>query len=218
MQDLNARNHAVRNLGNRGIALVAIVVVGGSGRGVGKTALVCGLLAALPEFCWIAVKIAGHAHRLSDSIWEQKAGAGQGSGTARYLAAGAHRSLLMTALGTAEPVTTEKDELGQALQQLMQMQGPGVHLIFESNRILQYVEPDLCLAIAGGPERMHKPSFAAVVERMDAMVVHADRDRVVAGATPAFHLADFERISPQMLAWLRDRLSSSGHRQLKTDH
>ncbi len=42
---------------------MAIIVVGGSNRGVGKTALVCGLIAALPEYRWNAVKITSHDHK-----------------------------------------------------------------------------------------------------------------------------------------------------------
>jgi hypothetical protein len=41
---------------------VAIIVVGGSNRGVGKTALVCSVIAALPEYRWAAVKISSHDH------------------------------------------------------------------------------------------------------------------------------------------------------------
>ena len=41
---------------------MAIIVVGGSNRRVGKTALVCGLVAALPEYGWTAVKITTHDH------------------------------------------------------------------------------------------------------------------------------------------------------------
>jgi hypothetical protein len=41
---------------------MAIIVVGGSNRGVGKTALVCSLIEALPEYRWNAVKITTHDH------------------------------------------------------------------------------------------------------------------------------------------------------------
>lgn len=41
---------------------MAIIVVGGSNRGVGKTTLVCGLIAALPEYRWNAIKITTHDH------------------------------------------------------------------------------------------------------------------------------------------------------------
>jgi len=67
---------------------MAIVVVGGSGRGVGKTALVCGLIAALPEFNWTAIKITGHDHGQPKPVWEETQ-PGQGTDTARFLAAGA---------------------------------------------------------------------------------------------------------------------------------
>ena len=76
---------------------MAIIVVGGSSRGVGKTALVCGLIASLPEFRWTAVKITGHKHGKPEPVWEETT-AGQGSDTARYLAAGARWALLVSAL------------------------------------------------------------------------------------------------------------------------
>jgi hypothetical protein len=168
---------------------------------VGKTALICGLIAALPEFRWTAVKITSHAHGLARPIFEETE-AGQGNDTGRYLAAGAHRAILVTA---------GEDELGRVVLQIIQEQEAWAHLIFESNRILRHVRPDVCLAVAGEAEAGHKPSFGAVVERMDAMVVHADRDDVVAGEIPVIHLTAFERISPEMLVWLRDRLAKQPH-------
>ncbi len=41
---------------------MAVIVVGGSGRGAGKTALVCGLIRALPEIPWTAIKVTSHGH------------------------------------------------------------------------------------------------------------------------------------------------------------
>jgi len=38
---------------------MAVIVVGGTHRGVGKTALVCGLIGALREFRWTAVTVPG---------------------------------------------------------------------------------------------------------------------------------------------------------------
>jgi hypothetical protein len=64
---------------------MAILVVGGSHRGVGKTALVCGLMGALPEYRWIAIKITSDDHCKPTSIFEETE-IGQGTDTARYLA------------------------------------------------------------------------------------------------------------------------------------
>ena len=176
---------------------MAIIVVGGSGRGVGKTALVCGLIAALPEFRWTAVKITGHEHGNPKPIWEERI-AGQGSDTARYLAAGARQALLVSALEGNIP-----------LNQFWQAVGPGANVIFESNRILHHLQPDLCLAVEGNPKAVHKPSFRLVLHQKDATVALAERDGVLvdsdqalSGSKPLFHLAALERISPEMLEWL----------------
>ncbi len=52
---------------------MAIIVVGGGGRGAGKTALICGLIRALPEIPWTAIKITSHAHGNPTPIWEETA-------------------------------------------------------------------------------------------------------------------------------------------------
>ena len=41
---------------------MAIVVVGGHSRSVGKTSVVAGLVAAMPERAWTAVKITQYGH------------------------------------------------------------------------------------------------------------------------------------------------------------
>ena len=174
---------------------MAIVVVGGSGKGVGKTSLVCGLIAALPEFQWTAVKVTSHSYGASAPVWEETE-AGLGTDTARYLEAGADRALLVASGSGMVPL----DELWAAV-------GPGADLIFESNTIAGQVETDLCLGVVG-PEAEVKPSFEPFMRRMDAAVL-AGAPRAIAGTDPAmpvFRLADLERISPEMLAWVRGRL------------
>ena len=180
---------------------MAIIVVGGSGRGVGKTALVCGLIAALPEFRWTAVKITGHEHGKPEPIWEERS-AGQGSDTARYRAAGAERALL---------VSSQPDELGRIARQLLQPRQEEElppHLIFESNSILDHLKPDICLVIDGGPQAKHKTSFAAALDSADAIVARAGRDGMVEGDQPLFYLEDLQRISPEMMGWMRGKLNS----------
>ena len=41
---------------------MAIIVIGGHSRSVGKTSVVAGLISALPEFNWTAVKITQYGH------------------------------------------------------------------------------------------------------------------------------------------------------------
>jgi hypothetical protein len=181
---------------------MAIIVVGGSGRSVGKTSLICGLIAALPERSWIAVKISSHVHGTPQPVWEEKE-AGLGTDTARYLAAGARRAFLLTAPDGAD--------LELVLDQLWAECEVGANFIFESNRILDHVRPDLCLMVRGGTEP--KPSFLSAVGVADAIVVRAKADQVpsenLAGRRrpiPVFHLASLEQVSPAMRNWASEKL------------
>ena len=106
---------------------MAVVVVGGGGRGAGKTSLVCGVIAALPERSWVAVKIASHPHGPEQPVWEDTE-AGDRSDTARYLAAGARRAFLLTA--------PDKAAMQAALDELWRRVDRGENFIFESNRVL----------------------------------------------------------------------------------
>ena len=179
---------------------MAIIVVGGSGRGVGKTALVCGLIAALPEFAWTAVKITSHRHFGPEPVWEETS-AGQQSDTARYLAAGAKRALLLTAPG---------DDLTGPLSALRAACPPGANLIFESNRILELLKPDLCLMVEGQPDpNGPKPSFAQGLRHADALVRRSLLDRHINESrqpNPLFELADLGQISAELAAWVRSAL------------
>jgi hypothetical protein len=175
-----------------------VIVVGGSGRNVGKTALVCGLIAAMPEFRWIAVKVTGHEHGLSEKVWEEQA-PGQQTDTARYLTAGAQRAFLLTA---------KEAELPVLLQDLQAIAGLRVPFIFESNRIAKHLRANVCLDIHGSSDGAAKASFGQFAQQADARVFRGERDRMVRGAKPEFELADFARISIEMLDWLHARLLS----------
>jgi hypothetical protein len=175
---------------------MAIIVVGGGGRGAGKTALICGLVRAMPEHRWTAIKITPHAHERSEPIYEEKF-AGQGTDTARYLNAGARCALLVTA---------HEADLASLVRQILDEHATQAHLIFESNSVLNYLQPDLCLAVATSLAAGYKPSFELVERCADATVTLGGHDHVIEGRPIHFHLASLERISPPMCSWLRERL------------
>jgi molybdopterin-guanine dinucleotide biosynthesis protein len=188
---------------------MAIVVVGASARGAGKTALVCGLIAALKEFDWIAVKITTHAHASLARIYEETASgqwdagqsaAGQGTDTARYLAAGARRAFLLAA---------DDAELGERLSEFGRLVEVDANLIFESNRVLRHLQPDLCLVIEPDTDAPRKSSFALVDREKQVAVKRAKPgtgERVQPGAHPVFELTQFEHLSEPMRQWLRQHL------------
>jgi hypothetical protein len=185
---------------------MAIIVVGGSSKGVGKTTLVCGLMAAIDSLCWTAVKITSDAHQGLPPIYEEKS-AGPETDTARYLAAGAERAFLLT-------VPPERDMAG-ALNEFWPLIGRGTNLIFESNRIADYVSADVCLLVQGDPrEGAGKPSYYRAARFADALVAQGDDDLMVADAMkwegqprgPIFNLKQLDRISAEMKRWLGNRL------------
>src|SRR5205814_10702413 len=93
---------------------VSLIVVGGHSRNIGKTSVAAGLIAALPQYNWTAMKITQHGHGICSAIGEpcdcaveydhpfaisEETAPGQ-TDSARFLTAGARRSYwLRTAVG-----------------------------------------------------------------------------------------------------------------------
>ncbi len=182
---------------------MAVIVVGGAGRGAGKTALVCGLMRALPEIEWTAVKVTTHKHDGAAPIWEETT-PGEASDTARYLAAGARRALLVRA---------EEGELGATVEQILQedsLRAGGIPsgIIFESNSILRVMRPDVCLRAASSPWTGMKQSYDLVLDYADAAVELAGHDHIIEAEKITFRLASLERVSPVMQEWVREKLGS----------
>ena len=178
-----------------------IIAIGGNTKDIGKTALVCALIAALPEFQWTAVKITGHDYGPTGStpancaVWEETQ-AGKETDTGRYLTAGARRALLITRSGAQPPI----EEIRKAL-------GDDRNVIFESNRIVDAVKPDLCLALIGRPSTEKKASFARLLSIANAVVTF-DENQIdgLPARLPRFRLQSAAILSPQMVSWLRTRL------------
>ncbi len=188
--------------------ILAMVVVGGSAKDIGKTALVCAIISALREFDWTAVKITAHDY-LTDSIGQvfagaavrEEAAADSLTDTSRYLAAGARRALLATRQGGRIPI----EEIRRAV-------GADRNVIYESNRIVDAVEPDACLALVGGPTGEWKPSFVHLLRRADALVSFEFSGIEAAdlrAEIPRFALQSEDRLTPEMVDWLRSRLGRS---------
>jgi len=180
---------------------VAIVVVGGSGKDVGKTGVVCAVISALREYEWTAVKITGHDYPAGGSnessaalVIREETRAGEETDTARFLRAGAKRALLVKRVGDEVPM----DEIRAAL-------GSDRNVVFESNRILDAVKPDVCLALVGGDER--KASFVRLMRAADAVLtVQGSAAETLREGVRRFQLESVDRLPAELLTWLRERL------------
>ena len=186
---------------------MAVLVIAGSGRGAGKTAVGCALIAAMPEWQWVAVKISPHAHQVPEAglIWEET-DRGSDKDTERYLAAGAAQAFLVSGV--------HDDDAQTALAAIRRTSGAG-SLLVESNQVVpalvaQAAEPTLTLAIVAGPQSNWKPSIWPRLDSADAVVLSA-------GLTPdqlspklhgkrIFCLPRGQWMSPELRMFVRESL------------
>jgi hypothetical protein len=160
-----------------------VIVVGGHTRSIGKTQLVCDLIAAFPNENWIAGKITQYGHGVcaqngencdcapDDHVcaisWEKRASE---TDSGRFLAAGARRSFwLRTKQGfLAEGMPL----LRKALQDSeSNNQGENVHVILESNTLLQFLKPSLYLMVLDPSKADFKDSAKLQLDRASAFVL-----------------------------------------------
>ena len=160
------------------------------------------MISALREFEWTAVKITGHDYgragigaRNDEPVIREESVAGEETDTARYLAAGARRALLVTRFGDEVPAA----EIQRAL-------GDDHNVIFESNRVVDVLKPDLCLALIGGDNR--KPSFERLLQVADAVLtVHGCSSENLPKGIQRFELASLDRLPAELPRWMRVRLN-----------
>ncbi len=156
---------------------MAIIVVGGHSRSVGKTSVVAGLIAALREYDWTAVKITQYGHgicsangapcdcTIDDHSWaisEEKNRDGE-SDTSRFLLAGAARALW---------VRTEQGRLAEAMPALRTRLDPARNVIVESNSVLKFLRPDLYLTVLDPATEDFKNSAREFLDRAGAVILH----------------------------------------------
>jgi hypothetical protein len=198
---------------------MAIVVVGGHSRNVGKTSVVAGLVAALPAFNWTAFKMTQFGHgRCSlngepcdcaptDRCWaitEEKDRSGM-SDSSRFLVAGAKRAFW---------VRTEQGRLQEALPAIQRKFGEAENVIVESNSILQFVDPDLYITVLDPATEDFKASAQKYLERADAVVLHGKDDSPrwsevkaeMFTQAPVFRIVPPKYVNDDLVAFTADRL------------
>jgi hypothetical protein len=156
---------------------MAIVVIGGHSRSVGKTSVVAGLIAALPSYNWTAFKVTQFGHgrcslngkpcqcATADHAWaitEEKDASGN-SDSSRFLVAGARHSFW---------VRTAQGELSQAMPAIQRRLDQAENAILESNTIMKFIQPDLYLTVLDPATEDFKSSAKQFLRRADAVVLH----------------------------------------------
>ena len=199
---------------------MAVVVVGGHSRNVGKTSVVAGLIAAMPEMRWTAMKITQYGHGFcsadgkpcdcetadhSLAVTVERDGA-SGTDTSRFVAAGAARCLW---------VRTRVGMLGEAMPRIRRELEAAENAILESNSVMRFLRPDLYLTVLDGGTADFKDSARLYLDRADALVLTGSavelRWEGVSGrlleGKPRFLVGAPEYVSEELVGFVRRRLA-----------
>jgi hypothetical protein len=204
---------------------MALVVIGGHSRSVGKTSVVAGLIAALPEFHWTALKITQFGHGICSAdgkpcdcattddhfkaISDERDLSGD-SDTSRFLVAGAARSIW---------VRTRQGMLSEAMPDIRRRIAAAENVIMESNSIMGFLKPDLYLSVLDGEQEDFKVSANEFLDRADAVIFHQHQteaspkwsavslDRVA--GKPSFLIQPPPYVTPEIVGFVRERLNAN---------
>lgn len=201
-----------------------IVVIGGHSRSLGKTSVVAGLISALRQLHWTAIKITQYGHGVcsangeacdcatADHSWavsEEKDRAGE-SDTSRFLVAGAAHSWW---------VRTQQGHLAEAMPRIRKILATTENAIIESNSILRFLKPDLYLTVLDPATADFKASAQTFLDRADAVLLHSVEnpanptwERVSLKpviARPMFTIHPPDYVTPEIVNFVRNRLGSS---------
>ena len=184
---------------------MALIVIGGHARSVGKTSVVAGLISALPEYNWTALKITQYGHGVcamngqachcatEDHHWaisEENDRSG-GSDTSRFLLAGAVRAWW---------VRTEQGRLAEAIPAIRRKLAESKNVILESNSILKFVRPDIYFTVLDPGTEDFKKSAQEFLDLADAIIWHAP-ERV--DAKPAWHGVSLKPVARRPVFYIR---------------
>jgi molybdopterin-guanine dinucleotide biosynthesis protein len=201
---------------------MAIVVIGGHTRNIGKTSVVCRLISAFPESRWTAIKITQFGHGICSANGEpcdcetgdhtiaisEERNAATGTDSSRYLAAGAVRSLW---------ARTRQGQLAEAMPRIRAEITRSDNVVLESNSVLRFLKPDLYLAVLDPAIADFKPSALRYLDRADAILFSGTEEPAASwpgvsptlfANSPAFRIASPEYWSVKIEQFVRARLSN----------
>ena len=203
---------------------MAIIVVGGHSRNVGKTSVVAGLISALAERRWTAAKITQFGHGVCSvngescdcavdehtvAISEERDRSGD-SDTSRFLVAGAVRALW---------VRTKQGRLAEAMPSLRSKLAGARDVIIESNSVMKFLRPDLYLTVLDPETADFKASAKEFLDLADAVLLHARCSGAphwegislkLFAATPTFAVRPPDYVSPGLVGWVREKIGAPG--------
>jgi hypothetical protein len=172
---------------------------------VGKTSVVAGLIAALREYQWLAIKITQYGHGIcsnhggpcdcavddaehSFAINEERDRSGE-SDTSRFVLSGAARSLW---------VRSRQGYLAEAMPDIRGEMAKHENIMIESNSVMRFLRPDLYLTVLDPNNADFKDSARNFLDRADAVLLHQ------ANGTPAWTNVSMRPVSSKPTFSIRE--------------
>lgn len=204
---------------------MAIVVIGGHSRSVGKTSVVAGLIARLAAYNWTAFKLTQFGHgrcslngrpcqcETADHAWaitEEKDWSGK-SDSSRFLVAGAKHSFWLR---------TAQGQLDKALPALQRRLKDAENAILESNSILKFIQPDVYISVLDPATEDFKSSAQQYLSRADAVILQRSDEVEPAWQgislpdRPVFMIDPPDYVSSEVVEFVERRLESARHATL----
>ena len=154
---------------------MAVMVVGGHTRNIGKTTAVEQILRATSDLRWTAMKITQFGHDVCSANGEacdcdtgdhavaisEERSRDSGTDTARMLAAGAERVLW---------VRTRQGQLAEAMPRVRKEIDSAANTLLESNSVLRFLRPDLYIAVLDAAVADFKPSAWRYLDRANLLL------------------------------------------------
>ena len=140
-----------------------IISVSGHSRKVGKTSIAEGLIAALPEYGWTALKVSSHRHSgdsAEDYTVIEETSRDGASDTSRFLKAGALHAFWIQA---------ERIEAAVPAVRAVIKDAPFV--IIEGNSVLDFIAADFSILVLNSGVAEFKKSAGSIIPRADALVL-----------------------------------------------
>ena len=187
-----------------------IVSVSGHARKVGKTSITEGLITALPEYDWTALKVSSHRHfgdSAKDCTVIEETDRGGGNDTSRFLKAGARRAFWIQA---------ERIEAAAADVRAIIKNAP--YVVIEGNSALDFIAADFSILVLNQGVAEFKKSARGILSRADALVLiresaeNMEWENLLESApknTPRFETGNPGIFPPALAELLRYRLRKS---------
>lgn len=197
---------------------MAVIVVGGNSRSVGKTSVVAGLIGALVDWHWTAMKITQYGHGICSAngqpcdcetadhalaVTREESRLGD-TDTSRFLVSGAD---------SVYWVRTRQGRLAEAMPKIRRILENSVNVIIESNSVMKFIRPDLYLVALDPGKEDFKTSAREFLDRASAVLVHHSPEiawqnvslKPVRGR-PFFRIAESNYVPSDLVEFVRDRL------------